>query len=161
MRNHDGRAAAVYGACAAVWIGLMFYFSGQSGAESGSLSEAVTRWLFGWMIERGADFDKLHALTRKLAHAGIFAVEGWLAGMALLQRMNAKRAAVLTLVWCAAVAVLNELHQTTASGRVCSVADMVIDTCGAAAGLLFAVVVWHAFSAIKRRNGENTDITGD
>ena len=25
MRNHDGRTAAVYGACAAAWIGLMFF----------------------------------------------------------------------------------------------------------------------------------------
>lgn len=161
MRNHDGRTAAVYGACAAAWVGLMFFFSGQSGAESGSLSEAVTRWLFGWMIERGADFDTLHLLTRKLAHAGIFAVEGWLAGMALLHLVDAKRAFLLTLFWCAAMAVLNELHQTMAAGRVCSVRDMGIDTCGAAAGLLLAVVVWHAFSAFKRRNGENTDITGD
>ena len=155
MRNHDGkRSAIVYGILAAAWLAVMFFFSGQNGSDSGELSGKVTRLLFGWLIDRGVGFDTLHILTRKLAHCGIFAVEGWLLGSALLRCMRAQRAVVLTAVVCACVAGLNELHQLTSSGRSAEFRDVMIDTAGALMGLAFAVVVWHAFSAFKRRKAK-------
>ena len=149
MRNHDGkRAAAAYGLAAIVWLGVLFWFSGQSGADSGALSGGITRWLFGWLIDRGMSFQTLHILTRKLAHFGAFAIEGWLLGSALLRILPKGRAAVVTTVCCAVLAVLNELHQTLSEGRSCEVRDMLIDTGGALLGLAFAVAVLHAFSKL-------------
>ena len=144
--------AIVFGIMAVAWAGLLFFFSGQTGVDSGELSSMVTEVLFGWLIDRGADFQTLHVLTRKLAHFGIFAVEGWLLGSALLRAMKSRlRASWATVLVCAAIAAFNELHQIASEGRSCSVLDMLIDTCGAAAGLALAVVIWHAFSAFKRR----------
>ena len=155
MRNHDGnRWAIAYGLCAAAWLIVLFFFSGQTGTDSGQLSRKVTRLLFGWLIERGASFYRLHIFVRKLAHFGIFAVEGWLLGSALIRCMRVRKAAVLTALGCACIAGLNELHQLTSPGRSGELRDVLIDTGGALLGLAFAVVVWHAFSAFKRRKAK-------
>ena len=151
MQKHDEKRWAIaYVLAAAVWTSLLFCFSGQSGTESSALSETITRWLFGRLIDRGADFDALHIFVRKTAHFGIFAVEGWLLGSALLRMLPKKCAVILTGISCACAAVLNELHQTLSEGRSCEVRDMLIDTAGAWLGLAFAVVVLHAFSKLQK-----------
>lgn len=160
MQNRDGRKALRFGLAAAAWLGVLFFFSGQTGTDSGELSGRVTRMLFGWLVDRGVEFEWLHHLVRKGAHFAIFAVEGFLTGMALLHAMRMRWAAMLTVAGCGAIAVLNELHQMTAEGRACNAADMAIDTCGAAAGLLLAVAVLHAFSATKRK-ATKYNMTGD
>lgn len=162
MRNHDARKAAVlYGAFAAAWLVVLFFFSGQTGYESGELSRKVTQLLFGWLVDRGVPFNTLHILTRKLAHFGIFAVEGWLLGSALLRLLPARRAVLLTTLGCAAIAALNELHQLTSADRSCDIRDVLIDSIGAMVGFAFAVVIWHAFSAFKRRKAKIYITTGD
>ena len=149
MRKYDGKPAAALWALAAVaWLGVLFWFSGQSGAQSGALSRGITQWLFGWLLEY-VSFDTLHIFVRKSAHFCAFAVEGFLACSALLCVLPGKRAALVTGLSCAGVAVLNELHQTISVGRSCEVRDMLIDTAGALTGLAFAVVVLHAFSKLK------------
>ena len=146
MQNHNVKRAVVSGVLAAAWLGVLFFFSGQSGEESGDLSGRLTRFLFGWWIDRGADAGLLEHILRKCAHAAIFAVEGFLLGMSLLSGMKRRtEAAFLTLAGCAVIAVANELHQLTSPERACDVKDMLIDTLGAAAGLIAAMVLLHLF----------------
>lgn len=152
MQIHNGKRAAVFGAAALAWLFVLFFFSGQSGAESGDLSGRLTQWLFGWWIERGADASLLEHLLRKTAHAGIFAVLGFLTGMSLLSMLNQREGSFLTLAVSALTAIANELHQLTAAGRSCNAVDMLIDTCGAAAGLLFAMVILHLFRPRKNKH---------
>lgn len=151
MRVHNGRRAAVFALLAAAWAGVLFFFSGQSGTDSGALSMALTRFLFGKLIERGADVDLLHHLVRKAAHFGIFAVEGFLAGMSLLYILRTRSAVVLTALAVAALAAANELHQQMSVGRVCSSRDMIIDACGGLAGLLFAAAILCVAGLTRRR----------
>lgn len=152
MQNQTGRRSAIaYGVCAAAWLAVLFFFSGQTGTDSGSLSSSVTDLLFGWLIKRGVSFDTLHIITRKLAHFGIFAVEGWLLGSALLRLMkNRLHAFFASGLACALVAVLNELHQLTSDERVCSAADMLIDTCGALMGIAFAAAILFLSHRLKK-----------
>ena len=150
MQNHSVRRSIGFGVLAAAWLGVLFFFSGQSGEESGNLSGKLTRLLFGWWIERGADEALLEHILRKCAHAGVFAVEGFLLGMSLLSGMKRRaEAAFVTLAGCAVIAVANELHQLASPERACDVRDMLIDTAGAAAGLMAAMVLLHLFR--KRR----------
>ena len=88
MQTPKPKIAAVYGVLSAAWIGVLFFFSGQSGEESGRLSERLTRWLFGAFIERGADAAQLEHLLRKAAHFSIFAVAGFLICMTLLHLLR-------------------------------------------------------------------------
>jgi len=151
MRKHDGkRAAIMYALSAAAWLGVLFWFSGQSGADSGALSGSITRMLFGWLLKY-VSFDVLHIFVRKMAHFTAFAVEGWLLSSALLRIMPKKRAGLITGLTCAGVAVLNELHQTLSVGRSCEVRDMLIDTAGALLGFAFAVAILHAFSKLRKK----------
>ena len=61
MQTPKPKIAAVYGVLSAAWIGVLFFFSGQSGEESGRLSEWLTQWLFGAFIARGAVWAALTA----------------------------------------------------------------------------------------------------
>ena len=125
--------------------------------NSSALSERVTRLVFGWLLDRGADFDLLHQCVRKAAHFGIFAVEGCLMGMALLNGLKRRTAVLLTGIGCALLSVLNELHQMQAAGRTCRLSDMAIDFCGALTGLAAAAAILHAFSAFRRRMAKKYD----
>ena len=134
-------AAVAYGLLAAGWICVLFFFSGQSGADSGSLSLKLTKFLFGPLIRRGAELQTLHHIVRKLAHMGVFAVEGFFLASALLRAVNRKKALLISLAVCVMLAVANELHQLTAVARSCSPVDMLIDSAGAVLGILFAALI--------------------
>ena len=128
-------AAVAYGLLAAGWICVLFFFSGQSGADSGSLSLKLTKFLFGPLIRRGAELQTLHHIVRKLAHMGVFADD-------VMQRaVNRKKALLISLAVCVVLAVANELHQLTAVARSCSPVDMLIDSSGAVLGILFAALI--------------------
>lgn len=160
MQECDRRAAVLCGLLAAAWIGVLFFFSGQSDTESGALSAGLTQALFGWLIDRGADAARLEFLLRKAAHMGVFAVEGFLLAMAL-GRARLRRWFVWTLAACALLAVANELHQTLPGGRTCSPVDMLIDTAGALIGALLSAALLHALSSASSRKGNHDDTTGD
>lgn len=118
------------------WIALLFFFSGQDGAESGELSLMVTLYIRRICPWIPLDQDTLHFFVRKAAHFSIFAVEGALlcAAMACSFR-RIRRSAWISIAACACLAVLNEFHQSFMEGRSCEVRDMIIDACGAAAGV--------------------------
>ena len=155
MQNHSRKRASIFGLASAAWIGVLFFFSGQSGEASGALSEKLTRFLFGCWIDRGADALQLEHLLRKLAHAGIFAVAGFLLAMTLTALLPRRRALATTFLICATLAVANELHELLAPERTCLPTDMLIDSAGALAGLLFAAAVLHVFSPARRRKNPN------
>lgn len=160
MRKKSIRRTIGFGVAAVAWVGVLFFFSGQTGTDSGALSKRVTEILFGWLIRRGWSFEGLHILTRKLAHFGIFAVEGGLLGFSLLSAMRARWAVPLTALACGAMAVLNELHQTQVDGRMYSRLDIGIDFCGAMIGLIFAAILY-AICTAKRNKVRKYITTGD
>ena len=158
MQTPKPKLAAVYGVLSAAWIGVLFFFSGQSGEESGRLSERLTRWLFGALIERGADAAQLEHLLRKAAHFGVFAVAGFLICMTLLHLLRRRGAVWAALAAGCALAAANELHQTLSEGRSCQFTDMLIDASGAALGLTAAALIvgWIAKRQTHRdRKGYN------
>lgn len=150
MQFHNRKRAVFFAFASAAWIAVLFFFSGQSGQDSGALSQWLTRRLLGWLVRRGVSFDMLHILVRKCAHFGVFAVEGFFLGMTGLSLMRARAAVPAATAAGACLAVLNELHQTLSEGRACSEMDMLIDSCGALTGVLFALVILHAFSIYKK-----------
>lgn len=160
MRNRKPKRAAIFGAVAVAWIGVLFFFSGQSGQASGELSQRLTQILFGWWIERGADAAQLEHLLRKAAHFGIFAVEGFFLGMSLLHLLR-RRWAVLAAVFAGAVlAAGNELHQLLSEARDCNAVDVAIDSAGAATGILAALLLLCLFGFWRDKDKERTT-TGD
>ena len=153
-RKRGSRALAPLWLAAIAWVAVLFFFSGQTGAESGELSMQVTRLLlklFPWLPWTA---EALHPVVRKLAHFGIFAVEGALLSAALMVTLRRKPGlgAALACALCAGMAALNEYHQSFQAGRSCELRDVLIDSCGALTGIALAALIRHIRRRVRRRN---------
>ena len=115
----------IFLALSLLWMTVIFYFSGQSGDESGALSGSLSELLGipDWVLRKGAHMTEYAILGFFLA--GFFDTfpikRGWLPS------------------WGAAVlyAASDELHQMFSSGRTPALRDVCIDAAGAALGVLF------------------------
>ena len=92
------------------------------------------------MVEELAAYFE-HPL-RKLAHFSEYACMGILAFVLWSQWLKRGRALyLLTVVWVAVSAAADEIHQLFVPERYGSFADVCLDTCGGAFGLLFCVLL--------------------
>ncbi|MBU6282265.1 VanZ family protein [bacterium] len=118
------------------WASLVSFLSSDvfSGDHTGGFLLPLLRGLLGWAPSWAPDLA--HAAIRKLAHVTEYAVLALLVARAL-DRPERTRDAVVAgaLAFCAAHASLDEWHQTFVPSRVGCVADALLDTFGAAAGL--------------------------
>ena len=149
------RAKALSFLPAAVWYAVIFAFSAQTGEESGRLSSAVAHRGAGLLGELGAifetDWDAFLLLTfflRKAAHMGIYFILTalllyglWRAGAS--PRLRSAFAAGL----CAALAALDEFHQTFVPGRDGKLSDALIDLSG---GICF-LLLWRLAGFLWKR----------
>ena len=140
----------LFWALAIGWVAVLFFFSGQTAAESGKLSLWLTHLvqrLFPWIP---LTTDALEHLLRKLAHFSIFALEGFLLCLAMMESSRDKGAgALLSGILCTAVAAANELHQSFIEGRSCEGGDVLIDSAGALLGIAVAALAY--FLCRRRR----------
>lgn len=144
----------IIGAVSAVLIALaaaIFLFSAQNGAESSSLSTQVTH-IIGSVIfrdleelsqeERDFLISELEPFVRKLAHFTEYALLGaavyGLLCAAAPRFIRRKRLAALGI--SAVFAAADELHQLFVPDRAGRLTDVLIDSCGAAAGIIFVTV---------------------
>ena len=124
-----------------LWMFLIFGFSSDSASfqHSSRILEPVLRFLFPWMSEE-ARFHIVF-LARKCAHLTEYAALALLVWRARRKPRFRDlgpwnwREAVVALAVTAIYAATDEYHQTFVPGREGCVRDVIIDTCGAAAGL--------------------------
>ena len=134
------------------WTALLFGFSGQDARDSADLSMKLTAFILNLFPNLNIEFDALHHIVRKTAHFGIFAVEGALLFAALkYSGVPAKRAFLFCLPVCAALAGLNEYHQSFAEGRHPSAMDACIDTAGSIAGIALSALI---AALLRRKNAK-------
>lgn len=104
---------------AILWLGIIFFLSGQTGEQTASLSLSIARWLARFFP--GASEAGLHMWLRKLAHIGVYFVEGALLFPALRRTLrSAGKGFTATLVLCALIAAADEAHKALIPGRHCS-----------------------------------------
>ena len=109
-----------------LWVGLIFFLSSRSSFPEPSLPTAVGFWIVH------------HKST--LAHLGEYAVLALLAYRATRTLHTRRQAQVIVLVFCLAVAGLDEAFQSTVPGRDGDLVDVAIDGAGAAVALLIAIL---------------------
>lgn len=141
-----------------VWMGVVFLASTELGAESNTsrILVPLLRW-FDPQISAAA-IDTAHLIVRKTAHVteyGILAV-------LVLRTLRLLRVpplvgwswpvALWALCASAVYASTDEIHQLFVATRGPSVHDVLIDSCGAAFGLLLAF--WWMRHDRARRQGE-------
>ncbi len=141
---------------AAGWYAVIWFFSSQNGTESQSVSDGVLTQLFHYDILNSPMVlsELLSFLLRKAAHMGVFFVLTGLLVFALkgfTQRIRVQ--AVVSVGLCAALAALDEFHQTFVPGRSGLPRDVVIDVCGGAVFLL----CWWVFRKLQARKARKKE----
>ncbi|MCM1187816.1 MAG: VanZ family protein [bacterium] len=131
---------------------MIFGFSAQDGEQSGSFSQMISEKCVEWInnlsgrqwsemfMEDLAEYFE-HPI-RKLAHFMEYACMGVLVYVLLSQwtRPGRKRC-LFTVVWVFLSAASDEFHQLFVPGRYGSMADVLLDTCGGAFGMLMCLLL--------------------
>ncbi len=137
---------------AVAWMGVIFYLSAQPSGESSELSKGVMRVVIQ-TIGDGLSLDKgmLHQGIRKGAHLGAYFVLAVLVMSALEAKHRKSTYQIgITLAICFGYAISDEVHQLYVPGRSGEVRDVMIDTAGAALGILSYIVVRKIFKQLKK-----------
>ncbi|MDI9241609.1 VanZ family protein [Fusibacillus kribbianus] len=144
-QNRDMRGRRrIFLALSLLWMGLIFYFSAQTGGESGALSGPLDG-LFGlpeWIWRKGA-----HMMEYAVLGAFFLGFFGTIfAGI---------RKGCLAAWGCALVyAAFDELHQLFVAGREAALKDVCIDGAGALFGILAVCGVGYLYKeAVNRKKG--------
>jgi VanZ family protein len=151
------RVIMIYWVPVLAWMCVIFSASSdqKSFQHSSRLIAPVIRWLFPHMPE--AEVGELVFGVRKLAHFAEYAVLAMLLWRALRKPSNGEarpwvwREAFLALALSALYPASDEFHQRFVPTRQASVWDVLIDTIGAACGLLFLFVIARSVERIKKR----------
>jgi len=120
------------------------WFSGQDSSQSNTLSQALTAWMLSMLpVDRTAEnLEFLNLILRKLAHFGLY----FLLGLGLTGIVGQRKrvpAALVVIALGGLFALSDEFHQRFSQGRTPSGWDVLLDTCGVAAG-------WAVFTVFRR-----------
>lgn len=121
-----------------LWMILIFALSHQPGGTSSGLSSGLAYRLFEVVSSiLPVEFETIHTLLRKNAHFFAYFILGILLVRALRKSGAAYvRAMFWALAGSALYAATDEVHQLFIPGRSGELRDVLIDTAGAATGLL-------------------------
>ncbi len=144
----------LWGMALFLWMGVIFFFSAQTGEESSEMSSGILTWiakLLWWDLDVQPSPEQLNTLIfmiRKGAHFTEYAILAFLArGLLSTWRFKVPCGTWIQtgIAWCFCVvyAVSDEFHQMFSDGRSPKVFDVLVDSLGAAAGIgVFFFVAW-------------------
>lgn len=139
-----------------IWMITIFMFSGEGGKESKKTSGGIVGFIVDKIYdtsnmsqkERADKIEDLQRPIRKLAHFTIYTLGGAITYI-FIDNFNItnRKKVILSLIFCAIYAVLDEIHQYYVPGRTCEIRDVLIDTIGAYIGIFIAQFI------ISRKRG--------
>lgn len=127
---------------------IIYSFSAQDGTSSSNTSYKVSKQLVS-IADRALDLEltgaqvsrcieKIHFYVRKLAHfTEYFLLAVSLAIPLYVYRVRGLWLVFIGLILCIGFASFDEFHQYFVKGRSASVRDVVVDSCGSFAGIIF------------------------
>ena len=147
MLTKTAARSAVWWILVALWAAVIFSFSAQDADASSALSNAVIDWLIAvFRIDISAsapapDFS-LSEIIRSLAHFSCFGILGVLTASAVRShRVAEHRCLWIPFVICVGYAVTDEIHQWFVPGRSTQLSDVLVDSLGAALGILAVALI--------------------
>lgn len=164
-----------------MWCIVVFMFSSQNGAESGKVSEKVTRKLLqikdkleivvdtyketNEIVIRGIKIDpitkkridKWEVPVRKMAHYGLFLCGGFIIYLLIIYGFRIKRNAQLIAIFFGMLlACSDEFHQLYSANRTPKMLDVGIDTAGVITGVIIATIFGYILN-LRFSNWKNRD----
>lgn len=131
-----------------LWLAVIWGHSLMSGEDSSNESSFVTKLVTPVLELFVGKGNVTEHLVRKIAHFTEFFILGALMTVFLNVRERRRfRYLGIALGACALSAAIDETIQIFSANRGPSVADALLDTCGAAAGILF---LWAVITACRR-----------
>lgn len=145
-----------------LWMGLIFFFSGQNAAESGGLSGSIVKTLVTFFygdsfislpLDKQNEILSIWSLViRKGAHFSIFGVLGVLSFFSAYSFYKSNYSYLIAIAITFLYACSDEFHQTFVSGRAGMFTDVLIDTSG---GIVFLAVLFLILWGIKSHRLKN------
>ena len=140
-------------------MALIFFFSSQNSTESSGLSSGLTVKVVTLVTDvlhvDGVDVREVAAAlstyVRKTAHFVIFMLLGISSAVTFKVWFNQSKAwtFLCAVIFCMLYACSDEIHQIFVSGRACRAGDVMIDTLGAAVGIVTVFFCTLSFRRIK------------
>jgi len=135
-----------------LWMAVIFNLSSQVAEQSNQLSTGITEVIVKTLgkVAPGADFDieGFNHIVRKNAHFFAYLGLGLLVLYALRKSwVYDYRCVDMALGICVLFAISDEVHQLFVPGRGGQIKDVIIDSAGAAVGMLVYWVVGRQFCA--------------
>lgn len=119
-----------------VWMGIIFYFSHQSGDASMQLSDGILD-SFKSLFQNFLDYHTLSYIVRKIAHFTEYFILGLLIYHLVKQyRVISKTEIIWMILFCVIYAMSDEFHQVFIGGRSPMIFDVIIDSLGSSLSIL-------------------------
>lgn len=119
-----------------VWMGVIFYFSHQSGDASMQLSDGILD-SFKSLFQNFLDYHTLSYIARKIAHFTEYFILGLLIYHLVKQyRVISKTEIIWMILFCVIYAMSDEFHQVFIGGRSPMIFDVIIDSLGSSLSIL-------------------------
>lgn len=138
------------------WMAVIFYLSHQPGSASSNLSSGVVTALLNLINlmtpQVELDVEKFHTFVRKNAHffaylmLGLLSLNAWRSsGFSGLKQL------ILGFGMCVLFATTDEIHQLFIEGRSGEISDVMIDSAGAALGVLIYGTIGYLWDSKKEK----------
>lgn len=154
----------VFSIAAIVCMAIIFVFSSENSDKSSDTSGVITDKAVHTLVKDYEElpqekkisiYDTFSHIVRKTAHFSIYAALGFCVSMAIWKRKLLSVGSALNILICFLYAFSDELHQNFVSGRSCEFRDMMIDTAGAAVGMIIALALLTAIHKIIEAKKKN------
>lgn len=142
------------------WMGVIFYFSSQTGTTSSRFSGRITQWVVDIFFPKFSTFSQEEQasilknasfLIRKLAHYSEYAILGFFLFSAVwVFTSNQKIVFLISGVVGILYAISDEFHQSFVSGRTPMIKDIFIDSIGLCSMLLFLGILWNIIETKRK-----------
>lgn len=149
--------------CAILSLACMvniFMFSREDGEKSSKTSGKVTDTVIDVTVkdyeqkpakEKKSIREKVSFWVRKTAHFTIYTLLGLMVSLTIGKRKIFSLGTLGALLFCFMYAVSDEIHQSFTPDRSCEFRDVMIDTSGAALGILISISVMAVIKALNRK----------
>lgn len=141
----------IYGTMTLLIMALIFFFSAQNGGDSRELSDGLLKYckdlidLLPVLTGKGASND-----IRKYAHISEYFLLGVSSSLFIselffynINRRLRFKTFLISFLFCVLYAFSDEFHQMFVPGRAANFTDIVFDSLGAIAGIIFISLMRH------------------